>query len=114
MHRHLLELGFYNQTARFCVPFRAPRGRFEDPGERNENRKPISQDGGKMKTNAHFAHSFPRRKIGVTLAVGLPTLLIALPLIGAERGGGARAAMSAPRPAMVDRFSHGSIRHVDT
>ena len=67
-----------------------------------------------MKTNPHFADSFPRRKIGVTLAVGLPTLLIALHLIGAERGGGARAAMSAPRPAMVDRFSHGSIRHADT
>ena len=64
------------------------------------------------------AQSLPRRKIGLTFAVGLPVLLIALPLIGAEhggapRGGAARPAMSAPRPAIVDRSSHGSIRHVD-
>jgi len=72
-----------------------------------------------MNTNAHVTQSFPRRKIGLTFALGLPALLIALPLIGAERrgaprGGAPRAAMSVPRPAMVDRSSHGSIRHVDT
>ena len=71
-----------------------------------------------MNTNAHVTQYLPRRKIGLTFAVGLPVLLIALPLIGAEhggapRGGAARPAMSAPRPAIVDRSSHGSIRHVD-
>ena len=57
------------------------------------------------------AQSLPRRKIGLLFAIGLPAL-IALPLIGAEHGGAPRGA--APRPAMVDRSSHGTIRHVDT
>ena len=72
-----------------------------------------------MKTNFHMAHFIPRRKIGLSFAVAMPALMMAFPLIGAERGGvrGAaapRAAMSAPQPALVDRFSHGSIRHVET
>jgi hypothetical protein len=86
-----------------------------------------------MKTNAHrkvssvecrvaessLTPSFSRRKIGLSLAVSLTSLLIALPLIGAERGAPPRASaprapMLAPRPAMVDRSSHGSIRHVET
>jgi len=62
-----------------------------------------------MNMNAHFA----RRKTGLRLAVGLPVLLLALPLFSADRRAAAgRGAES--RPAMVDRSSHGSIRHVDT
>jgi hypothetical protein len=65
-----------------------------------------------MNINTHFAQSISRRKTGLSLTIGLPVLLIALPLICAERGGAPRAA--AARPVVVDRSSHGSIRHVDT
>jgi Family of unknown function (DUF6515) len=70
-----------------------------------------------MKTNLAFA--FAKRKTGLCLAVGLPALLVVLPLICAGRGGmprGASAprAAAAPRAVAVDRTSHGSIRHVDT
>jgi hypothetical protein len=65
-----------------------------------------------MKTNFHMDHFIPTRKIGLSFAVALPALMMAFPLIGAEHGGAPRSA--APRPAMVDRSSHGSIRHVDT
>lgn len=60
-----------------------------------------------MKTSPHFTQSIHGQKI----ALGLAAFLFALPLLGAQHGGGPRAA--APRP-MVDRSSHGSIRHVDT
>ena len=65
--------------------------------------------------NAHtcFAQSVSGRTTGLTLAVGLTGLLLALPLIGAQRRGAAPRA-AAPRPAMVDRSSHGSIRHAET
>lgn len=59
-----------------------------------------------------LAESLTGRKTGQRIAVGLAALLIALPLIGAEHGRAPRA--MAPRPAMVDRFSHGSVRHIDT
>jgi len=62
--------------------------------------------------NPHLAQSISRRKTGLRLTVGLPALLIALPLICAEHGGAPRAV--APRPVAVDRSSHGSVRHVDT
>jgi len=65
-----------------------------------------------MSTNAHFHRLSWRSKTGLVLAIGLMTLLFAFPLICAERGGPSRNA--APRPAPVDRSSHGSIRHVDT
>ena len=45
-----------------------------------------------MNTNNRFAQSISRRKTGLGLAVGLPALLIALPLICAEHGGAPRAA----------------------
>jgi hypothetical protein len=72
-----------------------------------------------MNTNTHLTQSIPKRIFSLPFPVGLATLLIALPLIGAEhggapRGGFSRPAMTAPRPATVDRFSHGSIRHVET
>jgi len=62
--------------------------------------------------NTHLAQSLSRRKTGLCLAVGLPAMLAALPLICAEHGGAPRAV--AARPVVVDRSSHGSIRHVDT
>lgn len=65
-----------------------------------------------MSTNAHFSHLSWRLKTGLSFAIGLLALLFALPLICAERGGPSRNA--APRPATVDRSSHGSVRHVDT
>jgi hypothetical protein len=46
------------------------------------------------------------------LAIGLPVLLAALTLAGADRGGGQRSAPA--RSVVVDRSSHGSIRHADT
>lgn len=65
-----------------------------------------------MSTNAHFHHLSGRSETGLGLAISLMALLVAFPLICAERGGPSRNA--APRPAPVDRSSHGSIRHVDT
>lgn len=71
-----------------------------------------------MNMNPHLAQSIFRRKTGVGLAVGLPALLIAFPLICAERRVEQRAEPSRPaaitRPVTVDRSSHGSIRHVET
>ncbi|MDB6016353.1 MAG: hypothetical protein JWR19_842 [Pedosphaera sp.] len=73
-----------------------------------------------MNTTIHFAPSISKPKTGRRLAVGLSALLVSLPLIGAEHGGAAphaaapRSVMSAPRPVVVDRSNHGSIRHVDT
>ena len=77
--------------------------------------------------NLHFAQSISRRKTGLGLAVGLPALLIALRLFGAESRGAPRSAPSRSAPARsaparsaparsvsVDRSSHGSIRHVET
>jgi hypothetical protein len=59
-----------------------------------------------------LAQFLSRRKTSLVLAVAMPALLVALPLICAERGGASRA--PAARPAVVDRSSHGSVRHVDT
>jgi len=72
-----------------------------------------------MNTNFYVAHSIFRRKTAPGLVAGFAALATAFPLIGAEHGGAprgafSRPAMTAPRPAMVDRFSHGSIRHIDT
>ena len=72
-----------------------------------------------MNTNFHVAHAILKRKTTLGLVVGLAALMMAFPLIGAEHGGAphgafSRPAMTAPGPAMVDRFSHGSIRHIDT
>ena len=69
--------------------------------------------------NTYLAQSVSLRKTGLGVAVGVSALLIALPLIHAQRGGAPRGGGGAPhveaaRPAMVDRSSHGSIRHVDT
>jgi hypothetical protein len=64
-----------------------------------------------------FAKSTSLKRIGP----GLVMLLIALPQVYAERpeaargGGGEPVHMSAPpRPAVVNRVDHGSVRHVDT
>jgi hypothetical protein len=65
-----------------------------------------------MNTSLHIAQSISRRKTGLGLAVGLPALLIALPLVGAQHGGASRAV--AARPSVVERSSHGSIRHAET
>jgi hypothetical protein len=67
-----------------------------------------------MNMNARVAQFVSSRKTTLSIAVGVPALLIALPLICAERGGGASHAAAASRPAVVDRSSHGSIRHADT
>jgi len=66
-----------------------------------------------MKMNADFAR-FDTRKIGLGLAIGFLALLSALPLGYAQRGGAPRGGGGGARPAMVDRSSHGSIRHVET
>jgi hypothetical protein len=66
-----------------------------------------------MNMNTHFAPSICRPKTGLRLSVGLPALLIALPLVCAEHPGAPPRA-AAGRPAVVDRSSHGSVRHVDT
>jgi len=65
-----------------------------------------------MKTSDCFAKSVWRRKTGLGLAVGLPALLLALPLVCAERRSAPRAV--AARPVNVGRSSHGSVRHADT
>jgi len=57
--------GILQRNCRFCVPFRTARGRLEDPGEGNENRKPISQDGGKNEDEPHFTQSIRGQKIGL-------------------------------------------------
>ncbi|HXD00363.1 MAG TPA: DUF6515 family protein [Verrucomicrobiae bacterium] len=64
-----------------------------------------------MKTATDFIRMPSLSKTGRLLAVGLPALLLAFPLLCADRGA-PRAA--APRAAVVDRTSHGSVRHVDT
>jgi len=65
-----------------------------------------------MNTNADFVPSISKRKTFLSLAFGLPALLIALPLICAEHGAAPRG--GAARPVAVDRSNHGSVRHVDT
>ena len=81
-----------------------------------------------MNTLTRSSQSISRRTTGLGLFVGLPALLIALPLICFGRGAGphdqprasapafrsAPAPAFRPAPAMVDRSSHGSVRHVDT
>ena len=71
-----------------------------------------------MNTCTRLTPSTSRRTARLGLAVGLPALLIALPLICAERGGAPRAVAApraaAARPVVVDRATHGSIRHADT
>ena len=66
-----------------------------------------------MNANTCFAQSGSGRKTGLAVAVGLPALLLALPLIGVQQRAAAPRA-AAPRPVSVDRSSHGSIRHVET
>ena len=66
-----------------------------------------------MTSSPCFAQSVCRRKPGAGLAVGLLTVLIALPLIGVQHSGA--PARSAPaRSVSVDRSSHGSVRHAQT
>ena len=88
-----------------------------------------------MNTNTRFSQAMSQRKAGLLLSFGLPALLMAIPLIcigrGGDRGAAPRAvaaprapaappraaaprAPEAARPVVVDRSSHGSIRHVDT
>ncbi len=65
-----------------------------------------------MKTLTRFSQVAPGRKIALGLVAALPALLVALPLISADRNG-PRSAPPA-RAAVVDRSSHGSVRHADT
>ena len=65
-----------------------------------------------------IAQSLSRWPRGLSLVVGLLALLVALPLICAERGAAPRApAPRAPAPARsvtVERSTHGSVRHSET
>jgi Family of unknown function (DUF6515) len=65
-----------------------------------------------MKPNSPFTQNFSRQTTGLGLAAGGLAVLLAFPLICAERGAAPRA--PAPRPVVVDRSSHGTVRHVDT
>ncbi len=73
-----------------------------------------------MNATTCLARTISSRKTGRCLALGLPVRLIALPVLCGEHrgggggGGGAPRAAAAPRVAVVDRSSHGSVRHVDT
>jgi Family of unknown function (DUF6515) len=87
--------------------------------------------------NARFAQSISRQKFSLSPAAGLAALLIAVPLICAEAGGAppgagppqgaaaqprtasqsrtaAQPRETASRPVVVDRSTHGSVRHVET
>jgi Family of unknown function (DUF6515) len=66
-----------------------------------------------MNATTDFAQTLPRWKTGHRLAAGLLILFIGFPLLAADRGGGPHAAPAA-RAVVVDRTSHGSVRHVDT
>lgn len=65
-----------------------------------------------MKTATSYFRAVSGWKFALGLAAGLPALLIALPLISADRGGPRSA--PGPRAVVVDRSSHGSVRHADT
>ena len=65
-----------------------------------------------MNSIAFLVRSISWSKNGLNLAISLSALLIALPLISAERGEAPRG--GAARPVIANRSSHGSIRHVDT
>ncbi|MGA2662212.1 MAG: DUF6515 family protein [Verrucomicrobiota bacterium] len=65
-----------------------------------------------MNTNTRLARFVSGRKTGLSLAVGLPAMLAALPLIWAEPA--SRSPAVAERPATVSRSSYGSVRHADT
>lgn len=68
-----------------------------------------------MNRNVQFAQYISKWKASLSLAVGLPALLIVLPVpCAGQRGGAPRGGGMAARPVMVDRSSHGSIRHVET
>jgi hypothetical protein len=69
-----------------------------------------------MNATTCTARSVSGQKPGRALAVGLTVLLTALPLFSADQrggGGGAMRAPAAPRAMVVDRSSHGSVRHAD-
>jgi hypothetical protein len=65
-----------------------------------------------MKTTIDFVRVISRWKTGRCVTAGLLMLFIGFPLLAADRGGGARSAPA--RAVVVDRSSHGSIRHADT
>ena len=64
-----------------------------------------------MNTTTDFIWMTSPSKTGRTIVSGLLMLSLAFPLLCADRNG-SRAA--APRATVVDRTSHGSVRHVDT
>jgi hypothetical protein len=64
-----------------------------------------------MNATTDFIRMTSCSRAGRMLAIGLPALLIAFPLISADRGG---PHASPARAVVVDRTSHGSVRHVDT
>jgi hypothetical protein len=65
--------------------------------------------------NADLVRSPAKGKTGLRMAACLLALLTSLPLIYAQRGGAPRGGGGGgARPVVVDRSSHGSIRHVET
>lgn len=62
--------------------------------------------------NAHFAPSISRRVACLRLVLGLLVVLIAVPWLRA--GDIVTSSTTADRTVVVDRTSHGSIRHVNT
>ncbi len=87
-----------------------------------------------MNMNSNFFQRILKRNIALGLAIGLAVSLFALSSLGAARGGGgpsgggqrggsvgpgraagpSRPAFAPSRPAMTDRTSHGTIRHLDS
>lgn len=69
-----------------------------------------------MNMNTQPAQSVSRWNTARRLAVGLPALLMALPLLCAERGGAPRSAprAMASRPIVVQRSTYGSVHRANT
>src|SRR5689334_9475601 len=130
-------MGLHHQTARFRFQIRTAPRRVADRRQRNEIGNPYSTCGGQMKATNFSKQQFFRtgKRIVNARSIVVLLLLMALPLMAAERpgqrgdrgrgGGGGResggfssgrsaARVEPNRPTMVDRFTHGSLRHAET